>query len=543
MVWVMLKIFLVEDEFVIREGIKNNIDWKANGYEFCGEASDGELAFPIIQKTKPDIVITDIRMPFMDGLELSRLIKKELPLTEIIILSGYEEFEYAKEAIKIGVSQYLCKPISGEELLKEINLLADKIKEKRKEQEIKEKYIREVEENFMEEKRNFFQYLVTGTKTISELLEIAKKIHIDLSSIWYNIILLKMQSMTHAHDEYSGSMVKVEQKLKELDEGDHFAAFDRNLEGKALLVKADTEEELTRIQNDYIRKMKDLLGDYSHVRYFAGIGMPVNRLSELPASFESASHAFAHRYLTRESGIWNYQDIEQKKHQIDDFNIGSVNAKELDRNKLRDFLKFGDKNEVVYFVEEYINDLGNNAMKSNMFRQYLVMDTYFCVVDFVVDLQFSKDEIEVFSADSEILQNNENSMKYMERIISKVLELREKSASNRYGDIVDEVMKYIEEHYAQEDLSLNILASHVNFSPNHLSMVLSQQTGQTFIKYLTDFRMNKAKELLRCTGKRSSEIGLEVGYKDPHYFSFLFKKTQGMTPTQYRGLKSAEGEG
>lgn len=539
----MLKIFLVEDEFVIREGIKNNIDWKANGYEFCGEASDGELAFPIIQKTKPDIVITDIRMPFMDGLELSRLIKKELPLTEIIILSGYEEFEYAKEAIKIGVSQYLCKPISGEELLKEINLLADKITERRKEQEIKEKYIREVEENFMEEKRNFFQYLVTGTKTISELLEIAKKIHIDLSSIWYNIILLKMQSMTHAHDEYSGSMVKVEQKLKELDEGDHFAAFDRNLEGKALLVKADTEEELTRIQNDYIRKMKDLLGDYSHVRYFAGIGMPVNRLSELPASFESASHAFAHRYLTRESGIWNYQDIEQKKHQIDDFNIGSVNAKELDRNKLRDFLKFGDKNEVVYFVEEYINDLGNNAMKSNMFRQYLVMDTYFCVVDFVVDLQFSKDEIEVFSADSEILQNNENSMKYMERIISKVLELREKSASNRYGDIVDEVMKYIEEHYAQEDLSLNILASHVNFSPNHLSMVLSQQTGQTFIKYLTDFRMNKAKELLRCTGKRSSEIGLEVGYKDPHYFSFLFKKTQGMTPTQYRGLKSAEGEG
>lgn len=539
----MLKIFLVEDEFVIREGIKNNIDWKANGYEFCGEASDGELAFPIIQKMKPDIVITDIRMPFMDGLELSRLIKKELPLTEIIILSGYEEFEYAKEAIKIGVSQYLCKPISGEELLKEINLLADKITEKRKEQEIKEKYIREVEENFIEEKRNFFQYLVTGTKSISELLEIAKKIHIDLSSIWYNIILLKIQSMTHAHDEYSGGMVKVEQKLKELDEGDHFAAFDRNLEGKALLVKADTEEELTRIQNDYIRKMKDLLGDYSHVRYFAGIGMPVNRLSELPASFESASHAFAHRYLTRESGIWNYQDIEQKKHQIDDFNIGSVNAKELDRNKLRDFLKFGDKNEVVYFVEEYINDLGNNAMKSNMFRQYLVMDTYFCVVDFVVDLQFSKDEIEVFSADSEILQNNENSMKYMERIISKALELREKSASNRYGDIVDEVMKYIEEHYAQEDLSLNILASHVNFSPNHLSMVLSQQTGQTFIKYLTDFRMNKAKELLRCTGKRSSEIGLEVGYKDPHYFSFLFKKIQGMTPTQYRGLKSAEGEG
>ena len=98
----------------------------------------------------------------------------------------------------------------------------------------------------MEEKRNFFQYLVTGTKTISELLEIAKKIHIDLSSIWYNIILLKMQSMTHAHDEYSGSMVKVEQKLKELDEGDHFAAFDRNLEGKALLSSLENCRSTTK---------------------------------------------------------------------------------------------------------------------------------------------------------------------------------------------------------------------------------------------------------------------------------------------------------
>ena len=103
----MLKVFLVEDEFVMREGIKNNIDWVLHGYEFCGEASDGELALPMIQKNKPDIVITDIRMPFMDGLTLSKLVKKELPDTEIIILTGYEEFEYAKEAISIGVASYL----------------------------------------------------------------------------------------------------------------------------------------------------------------------------------------------------------------------------------------------------------------------------------------------------------------------------------------------------------------------------------------------------------------------------------------------------
>jgi len=103
-------------------------------------------------------------------------------------------------------------------------------------------------------------------------------------------------------------------------------------------------------------------------------------------------------------------------------------------------------------------------------------------------------------------------------------------------------MRYIDEHYSEEDLSLNTLATSVTFSPNHLSAVFSQKTGRTIIKYLTDYRMNKAKELLRCTGKRSSVISLEVGYKDPHYFSYLFKKTQGMTPTQYRGGKVVEGE-
>ena len=101
----MIKVFLVEDEVVIRDAIKNSIDWEQEGYEFVGEASDGELALPMILKEKPDILITDIRMPFMDGLELSRLVKKELPDTNIIILSGYDEFEYAKEAIKIGVEE------------------------------------------------------------------------------------------------------------------------------------------------------------------------------------------------------------------------------------------------------------------------------------------------------------------------------------------------------------------------------------------------------------------------------------------------------
>lgn len=181
-------------------------------------------------------------------------------------------------------------------------------------------------------------------------------------------------------------------------------------------------------------------------------------------------------------------------------------------------------------------------MKSALFRQYIVMDIYFCIVDFLEGMQMRREDIESLEAVEEITRNKENAIGYINRIIRKALELREKAASNRYGDIVDAVAQYIEKNYADEELSLNLVASHVNFSPNHLSMIFSQQTGRTFSKYLTDYRMGKAKELLRCTGKRSSAISMEVGYKDPHYFSYLFKKTQGMTPTQYRGGKNPDGE-
>ena len=117
----MLKVFLAEDEIVMREGIKNNIDWQGEGFEFVGDAGDGELAYPIIQKTRPDILITDIKMPFMDGLELSRLVKHELPETKIIFLSGYDEFQYAKEAIDIGITDYLVKPVETERLSQAIS--------------------------------------------------------------------------------------------------------------------------------------------------------------------------------------------------------------------------------------------------------------------------------------------------------------------------------------------------------------------------------------------------------------------------------------
>ena len=539
----MLKVFLAEDEFIIREGIKNNIDWQAHGYEFCGEASDGELAFPLIQKTRPDILITDIKMPFVDGLALSRLVKKELPETEIIILSGYEEFDYAKEAIQIGVARYLLKPINGETLLQEIDSVAEIILDKQKEKEIREKYQREMEENSLRDQMNLFQHLVTGDCSMEELLSVADKLDLKIMAPWYSIVLLKIQSMKHDYEEYSGSIVVVDERIAKLAEPEHVLIFDRALEGRAFLFKADSEDELLAYQKEYLGDVKEVLSGYANLRYFGGIGTPVNRLREIPASFEDASHAFAHRYLVAESCILDSSLLMQEgAAENGDFRISAVNPEQIDRTKMQEFLRTGDLDEVVYFVDEFFGKLDGGAMKSRIFRQYITMDAYFSIVDFLKGLGLQKDEIEAPDQDSSILQDEKSAMDYIVRIMDKALVLREKKASSRYEDVVSEVIHYIENNYAQEELSLNLLASHVNFSPNHLSMIFSQQTGQTLIRYLTDYRMNRAKELLRCSSKKSSVISMEVGYKDPHYFSYLFKKTQGMTPTQYRGGRAAEGE-
>ena len=539
----MLKVFLAEDEFIIREGIKNNIDWQAHGYEFCGEASDGELAFPLIQKTRPDILITDIKMPFVDGLALSRLVKKELPETEIIILSGYEEFDYAKEAIQIGVARYLLKPINGETLLQEIDSVAEIILGKQKEKEIREKYQKEMEENSLRDQMDLFQHLVTGDCSMEELLSVADKLDLKIMAPWYSIVLLKIQSMKHDYEEYSGSIVVVDERIAKLAEPEHVLIFDRALEGRAFLFKADSEDELLAYQKEYLGDVKEVLSSYMNLRYFGGIGTPVNRLREIPASFEDASHAFAHRYLVAESCILDSSLLMQEgAAEQEDFRISAVNPEQIDRTKMQEFLRTGDLDEVVYFVDEFFGKLDGGAMKSRIFRQYITMDAYFSIVDFLKGLGLQKDEIEAPDQDSSILQDEKSARDYIVRIMEKALVLREKKASSRYEDVVSEVIHYIEDNYAQEELSLNLLASHVNFSPNHLSMIFSQQTGQTLIRYLTDYRMNRAKELLRCSSKKSSVISMEVGYKDPHYFSYLFKKTQGMTPTQYRGGRAAEGE-
>ena len=293
---------------------------------------------------------------------------------------------------------------------------------------------------------------------------------------------------------------------------------------------------LDEIIKNSVASLLDIMSEYDYVNYYGGIGVCVSRLTQVQESYEKASHAYAHRYMNDESRIFNYSDIasDTASYSKEKFNLSSVNPSYLDRDRIKEFLRKGSEQEVVYFVEEFFAGLGENALSSTMFRQYIATDVYFAAAAFLDERGLDREGVAPFDVAAGDVSDPERTRGYILKLIRSAINLRDNQASNRYGDIIDEVRSYIDEHYGDENLSLNTLASRVNFSPNHLSMVFSAQTGETFIKYLTDYRMGKAKELLRCTSKRSVDISVEVGYKDPHYFSYLFKKTQGMTPTQYR---------
>jgi two-component system response regulator YesN len=523
----------------MREGIKNNIAWESEGFQFVGEASDGELAYPMIKSSKPDILITDIKMPFMDGLELSRMVKKEFPNIKIIILSGYNEFDYAKQAIGIGVTDYLLKPISSIKLIEAVKKVRDIINKEKEEKSLLDQYKQEMEENAIHERQRFFYEIVKGKTTLAKANERGKKLGLDLVAGAYNILLLKVNAKENPF-EYSESLIATLEGIDNLlQNGQEVIKFECDNEMLAVIIKADNDEKLNHLIDSYCDKLKDILNKASDIEYFGGIGRNVSRLSELQESYHEANKAFSTRYFTKMNQIVNAMNFNRlNTYSNDVIDMQAINSEKMNKAFIDKFLKNGTKEEIHDFTKEYLSSVGAVNIKSMLFRQYIIMDIYFSVTAFIESVGYSKDKIVKefgdFNKLDEIISSVEISKEYIEKLFDKAICLREAVVMKKYEDIVKMAREYILENYDKEDISLNTVAASVNISPTYFSAIFSQETGQTFIEYLTQTRMNKAKELLMCSNRKTTEIGYEVGYKDSHYFSYIFKKTQHCTPKEYR---------
>lgn len=535
-----IKVFLVEDEMVIRRGIKNSIDWEKEGYIFCGEASDGELAYPMIIKEKPDILITDIRMPFMDGLELCKLVKEELPNIKILILSGYDEFDYAKEAIRLGVTEYLLKPISSGKLLEALNGVSESIRREKEDKDLVRKYMEEMRENTEHEKQKFFEQMIAGNLSMADALETGKKYEMNLSAGMYNLLLFRFT--LGEENRKSGELLgEAEYAIKKLTERlEYVFEFQRDVEGWAFLLMADNEEQMSERVKELSKDLEEIMKNYSTITYFGGIGQPVARLRELEESFREAERALAARFTMELNRIISVEDIRmaQNVDTLDDIEITSFGEIEKTRTMLEKFLNNGAEDEIDEFVDVYINELPEENLKSVLMRQYIIMDAYIVMMSFCEKIEGIEGEMQ---AQSEELKNSmktiqtlEEIKNYIRMLLKKIIGVRDTISGRRYSDIIEIAKDQIRKTYMSDEISLNTIAAEVGMSPSYFSSIFSKEMGKTFVEYLTEIRTDRAKELLMCSSMKTSEIGYEVGYKDPHYFSYIFKKTQNCTPKEFR---------
>ena len=545
----MLKTFLVEDEVVIREMIKKMIPWEQYGFELAGEAADGEMALPLILKSKPDLLITDIKMPFMDGLTLCRLVKKELPDIRIVILSGYDDFNYAKQAISIGVEDYLLKPITKNAFIERLKEIHNRYEHEKTQREYYEKFRLEMQEYEKNASRDFFETLVRADSDLAELYRRADKLNLDIVAEAYNILIFTPDTSEgnyNSYEECSDWEAEVQDKINTYFLNHPVAIlFRHQVFSYAILVKGqkDTIEKNTE---ECVKAIQDIM-DQTERRtdWFVAVGKSADRLSMLGHSYRTAVRANSFRYLY-DGHILDYQSLEAQKEnpsdsrREDSVQLRNVNINALNPAILQKFLSSGLAEEVDDFIRDYFNAIGQEPMGSLVFRNYVVLNVRFSVLSFLKKLGCDDSEIsgqEMENIMDETGKTIEAAVDYCGKILKKAIALRDENAGDQNRSVLKLAVDFIDHNYMDEEISLNKAAHVANVSANHFSALFSQNMGQTFTEYLTDLRMSKAKELLRCTAMRSSEIAGEVGYKDAHYFSYLFKKTQGMTPSEYRKMR------
>ncbi len=537
----MLKIFLVEDEKLIREGIKNGISWEEEGYEFVGDASDGELAYPMIQKLQPDILITDIRMPFMNGLELSQLVKREFPNIKIIILSGYNEFDYAKQAIQIGITDYLLKPISSAQLLEAINRIGESIYKERDKNEILKRYKQEMEENNHVERQKMLSSILTGNMSMTEIIEKSKVLNMNLASQYLNVIIFKefcsdpdnkeeILQLSQASEEVKNSMEDISEVL----------VFERDENVWVFIVKGESEDEVRNRTEEIKDKALSIMEKYPKLSFFGGIGSTIQRLTDLSKSYSQANKAFSSRFFVPHKKIVTVEEAEQSvlfsNQELP--NVKDIHLSPVKKETVETFIRDGSSAEVEHFIEEYFDGLGDAAQNSLMFRQYIVMDIYFAGINYIKELGINLDELPIeYQKNSDIsgyITTIEHTKSYLKDLFTSIISIRENCVYRKNSTLIRKAKEFIDKNFTNPNISLKSVSDYVSISSCYFSSIFSQEMNVTFIEYLTKARMDEAKRLLQGTIKRSSEIAAEVGYLDSHYFSFLFKKTQGCTPSEYR---------
>ena len=515
----MMKVFLVDDEISIRENLRNSFPWEEKGYQLVGEAPDGEIALPMLRDLNADILLTDIRMPFMDGMKLCEEVQRTMPWVERIILSGYDDFAYAQKAISLGVKEYLLKPVTASELEAALSRVSRQIEEKRREIEnmtaLREKL--SSGNQFLRDKLLASLFTDEGDSEDDEtLLRQMRDLGVNLAARCYAVIDIAFP----AEGERRMACRNALASLAEMSSGGiHVCGAAK---GARALVLGDNSEDTEERAYSFANSAMHLPELAKEKRLLISIGETVTSFGDIRQSMKSARHA---RHLQGPEA-----NEERRIIGVNENNAPQKPLSETELSPLYERLQYASGDEVEPILTEY-----TRSLDPALALAYLRVAGLLAARRIIHEADGTTKEVLSDELVEEVMHTEgEEGFRLLVDLLKKAIAFRNRNRAG-YGDpTISRARAYLSEHYANPNLMLQDVTDEVHLSQSHFSTMFAQETGLTFTQYLTALRIGKAKELLEATEMRSSQIAQEVGYNDSHYFSYLFKKTTGMTPSEYR---------
>lgn len=524
------QVLLVDDEEEIRHGIRNRVDWEALGFQLAGDAENGQEALEMAESLRPDVVMTDIKMPFMNGLELCRRLSVKLPSAKLVVFSGFDDFDYAQQAIKAGVSEYILKPINAQEFADVLTRLKGQIDTEISEQRNMETLRQRYQESLPLLCERFFDRLTGGHILPTQLREQAQKLEISFDAPYYGVVVF-YPDLQHGHGEaLSGAQelipVSVRRMVEEqLAPAFHLYSFISDTSTVAVVWMERREDVLLLMeQSNQVCKQAHR---FLEVTVSAGVGVVCTSPIQIGRSFAGARDALDYRVLMGSGRAIYIEDVEPDQ-------TAQVELTEQDERDLYHVVKLGTPEAIHATVHSILSRLYDARLPMQQYQIFL-LELQAALIKLVRSYQLELDEI----LGTELGRLQElGSVQELENWLAACCVKVSSQISRRRTDstkqMAERAKSFVADHYQDCDLAVETLCEYLHVSPAYFSSVFKKEVGTSFINYLTGVRMEQAAQLLCGTDEKTYIISGEIGYSDPNYFSYVFKRYFGVSPTKYR---------
>jgi two-component system response regulator YesN len=536
----MYKLMLVDDEEDVREGVVQEIDWQACGFEVIEKAENGQEALELMEKQVPDIVVTDIQMPFMNGIQMSELIREKYPMTKIIILTGHDDFEYAQKAVKLHIDEYVLKPFSSQELMHAILKVKDRMDAEAAEKENMHILREHYRQSLPVLREAFLASLLTRKHSLKDIREKSVHYSIQLVGNGYAVSVISMDHMSEINDATSFKY-SVDQELKlfavfniaEEIAHKHAAGIVFMHHDQVILLSVSREKERNLSMARTLAVLEEIRQSIEKFLKFSvtiGVSSVTSAVTDCPYAYKDAVSALDYRFIHGNNRIICIDDVEKRVAE-------KLRFDEDKEHSLIRCLKVGSVHEVKEMVEDLFQGIVDTPVSYQDYQVYLLEILISLLKaakqsDIDVDHLFGAN----FTVFTEInkFNNIQEAKSWIVGICAKIMDVIARDRQYTYKNLVDMAKEYTQEHYHESDISINKLCSHLHISAGYFSTIFKKETKMTFVNYLLQIRMDAAMELLRSTDLKAFEVAEKVGYSDPNYFSFSFRKQVGISPKEYR---------